>query len=241
MSILKKRLPQLLLTALILLLPLRANAETPTAHASIENVDLLACEAMDGTPEISKADAQTWNLTLGTLKMPGAYARFQVTVINDGTAVLTVRESSRTDFPAEDLYLNVMSDENAETLAPGERRILTAEVGWDSASVRNIEKTEYGSFSLTLSCTGDEIALEPGDETPDNENPGNESPGGTGSGSGKKTHSSQSDSAGASGGTISQNNVPRTGDSSRPALWMSVLFCSAAALFLAVLLYRRKH
>lgn len=214
MSIWKKRLPQLLLTALVLLLPMRVHAETLTAHASIESVELLACEAMDGTPQISKADAKTWNLTLGTLKMPGAYARFQVTVVNDGNAVLAVRESSRTDFPAKDLYLNVMSDENAETLAPGERRIITAEVGWDTASARNIETTEHGSFSLTLSCTGDEITLEPGDETPDNEN---------------------------SGSTVSQNSVPRTGDSSRPVLWMSVLFCSAAALFLAVLLYRRKH
>lgn len=162
MSIWKKWLPQLLVTALILLLPLRANAETLTGHAGIENVELLASEAMDGTPQISRTDAQTCDLTLGTLRMPGAYARFRVTIVNDGTAALTLRDSSRTDFPSEDLYLNVMPDNGMATLAPGERLDIEVEVGWDAASARNIEETEYGSFTLVLNCTGDEISVEPG-------------------------------------------------------------------------------
>lgn len=259
----KKWISQLLLTALVLLLPLHANAETQTGHASIESVETLAVEAMDQAPQISQTDAANWNLTLETLRMPGAYARFQVTVVNDGTAALTLRESSRTDFPSEDLYLNVILDGGAQTLAPGERLTITVEVGWDAASTRNLEETEYGSFSLTLFCTGDEVSVgpAPSDDPADNpakdptgdpsDNPAKDPAGepsdnpGNGASSGHTDHHSSGGSKGHASDTSDSpavsNSAPRTGDASQPVLWMAVFLISASALLLAGLLYRRKH
>lgn len=247
----KKWIPQLLLTALVLLLPLHANAETQTGHASIESVEILAVEAMDQAPQISQTDAANWNLTLGTLRMPGAYARFQVTVVNDGTAALTLRESSRTDFPSEDLYLNVILDGGAQTLAPGERLTITVEVGWDAASTRNLEETEYGSFSLTLFCTGDEISMGPAPSDDPADNPAKDPAGepsdnpGNGASSSHTDHHSSGGSKGHASDTSDSpavsNSAPRTGDASQPVLWMAVLLISASALLLAGLLYRRKH
>lgn len=207
--------------SLVLLFPFgEVHAKTKQGHASVESVKVTASGAMQGEPTVTEVNAQAWQVTLGNLTMPGAYAQFEVVVVNDGTADLTITESHQTDFPAEDLYLDVSVVSGGNTLKPGERITLLVETGWDEASAANFEEKVYGTFSLVLYCEGDSVIVGP--DSSDNSSTDKKQNGGN------KTV------------TAVKTAAPKTGDLADLEVWTVMITMAACVLLLAGLVHRRQ-